>query len=114
MIAQDQTGNGAAQTGPYQGADAVTAGSGLVTSRPRVCKANAFPVRAPGSPVGQGRRGFETRDRKVRRVSVDPAMASDGLNELVDDDDDMQGPWHWEMALYARMVQGWCCDGLIL
>jgi hypothetical protein len=94
VTAQGHTWNVAAQTGPDQGADSVTVGSGLVRSRTRGREAEASPAREPGSGVGRGIRGLQRRYRKANRVPVDPgpAMVTDGFDELGDDDDDSQGP----------------------
>ncbi len=74
---QGHAGNGTVQRGPVVGADAVAVGS-----KSGAREAEAPPAREPGPRVGRVFRRPETQDR----------MASDGLGELGDDDDNMQGP----------------------
>ncbi len=71
VTAQGHAGNGAAQSGPVEAADAATVGSVLVKSRLRGRDAFA-PAREPGPPRGQNPIGF-------RRFSSDMASAAVSL-----------------------------------
>ncbi len=56
-------------------------------------------MREPGTRVGRGIRGHDTRDRKVNRLPAPgTAMVADGFDKVGDDDDDRQGPSPREMA----------------
>ena len=94
---QGHDGNGAAQRGPDQGADAGTVGSELPVGISRMRLRDAVegsPERDPGQRVGRGGlRGKGTRNRKLERALVDPstALICDDLDEH-GDDDEMQGP----------------------
>ena len=100
---QGHDGNGAAQRGPDQGADAGTVGSELPVGSSRTRPRDAVegsPERDPGPRVGRGGlRGKRTQDRKLQRAPVDPstALVCDDLDEH-GDDDEMQEPSQQEVA----------------
>ena len=75
----------AAQAEAAQGVGAVTVGSGVVTSRTRLCEVETSPPRESGPRgVGRGMQAQATQHRKVNRVPEDTTTArvTEGLDEL--------------------------------
>jgi hypothetical protein len=77
-------------------------GWGVQEERLRNLQAGPPGGGSASSGGGRGGRAFETRDRKVNRVQVDPGtdMLTDGLDERGDGDDDMPEPSYQEMLAH--------------